>query len=101
MQYAVGRICGMLSSSTSEEQKKKLTPVQVDLIEGVKVAAVSCHTALRAVLTQDENSGGKTLTQDDVHQLIEQSDLNGKKLASQCTGSVPAIELVRRSLENL
>ena len=103
MQYAVSRVCSILTAETSEDQKKSLTPLQVDLVEGVKALTLSCHTMLQASFAQDGNADSRTLTRDDIHQIVENSALSGKKLASQFASkeNIPAIELARMAFDCL
>jgi hypothetical protein len=105
LQYAVVRVCSLLASLGGgvANPKKKLTPLQVDLAEGVKTFAASCHSMLPSLLLSQPDKNGKALLQDDVFQMLENSESSGRKLASLCAGysGGPAVDIVQRSLENL
>jgi hypothetical protein len=104
LQYAVVRVCSLLASlGGGENPKKKLTPLQVDLAEGVKTFAASCHSMLPSLLLSQPDKNGKALLQDDVFQMLENSESSGRKLASLCAGysGGGAVDIVRRSLQNL
>ena len=100
LQYAVTRVCQILAAQGETDQKKKLSPAQVDLVEGVKNFTSSSYTFMQSMLVQGEKMG-KAFANDEIQDMLAKSETSGPKLAFICSayGGNIAVDLLQRSLE--
>lgn len=100
LQYSVKRVCSLLVAGQGDD--KRLNPMQVDLVEGMKTFALNGKMLLLSVLTSPAGMRKASL-QDEVHELLTKSEMCGSALAGLCAGheGSSAVNLLQRSLENL
>ena len=96
--YAVQRVCTLLSADGKAE--KRLNPMQVDIVEGIKVF-VSRSKALAVSALRRSLGAEKVLSNIDVEEIFGKFNLSGTALAQACSGqeSHPAVALLQRSLQ--
>jgi hypothetical protein len=99
LHYSVKRVVILLSASGAE---RRLNPVQVELLEGMKVFASSSMALMSSVL---ENPSGtrKALLPHEIHQGFAKFNLSGVALAQLCAGQEnnPAVALLQGSLQTI
>lgn len=98
LHYAVKRVTALLSAGANGE--KRLNPLQVDLLEGMKVFAYISKAIVSAAL-QKEGGLQQALLPDEVETLFAKVSLSGSALSQSCPGQhgQPAIELLQQSLQ--
>ena len=100
LQYAVKRVSSEVMSSQGDA--KRPSPLQVDLIEGMKAFALNSKLLLMSSLTRP--SGIRTpMKPHEVLDLLSKSEVSGSVLSGLCEGdeSLGTISLLQRSLEQL
>jgi hypothetical protein len=102
LQYAVKRVCSLLGSAGQNADDKRLSPQQVDLLEGVKTFAMNSRIGLDSMLTRPAGMR-QPCTPNEVQELFGKSEINGSSLAGLCSGyeGVNSVSLLQRSLEKL
>jgi hypothetical protein len=100
LQYAVKRVCSLLVTGQGDE--KRLNPLQVELVEGMKTFALRSKLLLVSVLTSSVGMR-KAMMAHEVHEMLAKSEICGSMLAGLCTGheSSSAVNLLQRSLEKV
>ncbi len=100
LQYSVKRVCSLLVAGQGDD--KRLNPLQVELVEGMKTFASNGKMLLLSVLTSPAGMCEASLP-DEVHELLIKSEMCGSALAGLCAGheGSSAVNLLQRSLENL
>ena len=100
LHYAVPRVCSLLVSAQSDE--KRLNPLQVDLIEGMKSFALKSKLLLVSGLTSTVGMR-KALTVYEAHQMLTKAEITGSMLSELCVGqeSSTAVNLLQRSLKKI
>ena len=100
LQYAVKRVSSEVMSSQGDA--KRPSPLQVDLIEGMKAFALNSKLLLMSSLTRP--AGIRTpMKPHEVLDLLSKSEVSGSVLSGLCEGdeSLGTISLLQRSLEQL
>jgi hypothetical protein len=100
LSYSIHRVCQLLTLITSQDAKStKLTPNQVDLVEGVKYLIVDSHSIFLSCL-QDKNTSRSTLKV-----LLAESPIAAAKLLATISNDSkvdsPAVDILRRSIQRL
>eukprot|EP00980_Cylindrotheca_fusiformis_P009367 scaffold2047_cov129-Cylindrotheca_fusiformis.AAC.46 len=96
LHYAAKRVAILLSKHSSAE--KRLNPMQVELVEGMKGFAYISKAIVSGVL-EEESGHRKALLPDEVQALFAKFDLSGPVLTQLCTGEQGhAVELLQRIL---
>mmetsp|Transcript_5691 Transcript_5691/g.13402 ORF Transcript_5691/g.13402 Transcript_5691/m.13402 type:complete len:996 (+) Transcript_5691:185-3172(+) len=95
LQYAIKRVVALLSTST----EKKLNPLQVELLQGMKDLTSGSKSILITYLQQGKGTR-KGVLPDDIEKAFVQLNLSGPALAQLCEGQQPAVVLLRKSLES-
>jgi hypothetical protein len=98
LHYSVKRVASLLTAGASGE--KRLNPLQVELLEGMKVFAHISKAIVASVL--EEQAGvRKALLPDEVQEIFAKVNLSGSALSQLCAGqeSQPAVALLQRSLQ--
>jgi hypothetical protein len=81
---AVDRVCELLKSGARHEPSRKLTPREVDLVEGLKLFMLGSKAAVLAVLKT--GGDGVSLTERNARAVWEENGLSGTNLAANCRG---------------
>ncbi|CAJ1917333.1 unnamed protein product [Cylindrotheca closterium] len=95
LQYAIKRVVALLSTST----EKKLNPLQVELLQGMKDLTSRSKSILITYLQQGKGTR-KGVLPDAIEEAFVKLDLSGPALAQLCEGQQPAVALLRKSLES-
>jgi len=95
LQYAIKRAVVLLSTSA----EKKLNPLQVELVQGIKDLTRSSKAILVAFLQQEKGTR-KGVLPDAIEEAFVKLNLSGPSLAQLCESPQPAVTLLRKSLES-
>eukprot|EP00429_Kryptoperidinium_foliaceum_P137429 CAMPEP_0176290452 /NCGR_PEP_ID=MMETSP0121_2-20121125/55029_1 /TAXON_ID=160619 /ORGANISM="Kryptoperidinium foliaceum, Strain CCMP 1326" /LENGTH=125 /DNA_ID=CAMNT_0017631241 /DNA_START=13 /DNA_END=391 /DNA_ORIENTATION=- len=87
---------------TTQLDEKKLKPVQVDLVEGMKNLVIAGKILFTSSLTQPSGIR-KPLLASEVEDIVSKSEISGTSLAAVCASdlSSAAVVLLKQSLENI
>jgi MIF4G like len=101
IELLVGLVCDLLLSKQGGDLSKKLTPDEVDLVEGLKLVLLSSMSTLMNKLKATGDEGVKGVSESKGRALIKDSNMSEAKLASLCRnkGSTPALDALARILE--
>jgi len=96
LSYCVRRVCTLLTGK--DTGANRLSPEQVDLVEGVKYIAARTRSVYLSTLAKE-----KSETDDDVdfRELFSQSGAAGPNLSLHCSGGGASVELLNRILMQL
>ena len=87
--YAADRVC-LILANTDESDRKRVKPVEADLIDGMKLFAVTVQSQLRSILKNDMslidsfNEGKSSNVDKEIENCLATSDIIGLKLSSRC-----------------
>ena len=98
LHYSIERACVILSTAQLDE--RKLHPVHVDIVEGVKALLFASRQIVRSALLRPVGIR-KSITSSDVEELFSKSNVTGAALAARCYAdkSSAAVVLLKKSLE--
>ena len=98
LHYSIQRVCVILSTAQLDE--KKLHPVHVDLVEGLKALLFASKHIVRSALSRPAGVR-KAMLSSDIEELFSKSDVRGTALAARCSAdkSSAPILLLKKSLE--
>merc|ERR1711935_28958 len=82
LQYAIKRVIALLTAGGAE---KKLTPLQVELVQGTKDLIWSGKSIVTGTLQQEKGTR-KGLSPDAIEEAFVKMNLNGPALAQLCEG---------------
>jgi hypothetical protein len=94
-------VCDLLLSKQGGDLSKKLTPDEVDLVEGLKLVLLSSMSTLMNTLKTTGDINVKGVSESKGRALIEDSNMATSKLATLCRnkGSTPALDALVGILE--
>ena len=98
LQYAIPRVCDLLA--TTQGGENKMTPIQVDLVEGVKSLVFASKMCLFLMLTKSSGIR-RAFLNNEVDDIMAKSGISGASLVGLCTdgqGSA-AIGVLKKTLE--
>jgi len=94
-------VCEFLLSKATGEAK--LSPEEVDLVEGLKYCVLSAISTLLIKLKASGEESIKGISESRGRALLDESSIASFKLASKCRdmGSTPALEILAEVLERI
>ena len=97
--YVVTRSRAVLAGLHDVTKGNKLLPGQVEIVEGCKMVVTCTEAMYYSVLLQGETASSAAL----LHKAWIESTVAGPRLASLLDGGevVPAVEMLRKSLERM
>lgn len=100
LSYVIRRVCNILTSLPSPDGKgTKLTPTQVDLVEGVKYVIVDSYSIFLTSLQDSHTS------QSDLKVILAESSIAAAKLLTSIRNDSrvesPAVDILRRTIQRL
>ena len=108
LKYASVRVCNILAS-TDEHDRKKVRPLEADLIDGLKMLVSVVPSQMRSILTNDKtlvegatDSKPSTIAlAKDIESCLAKSSISDLSIAcrEECTSLTRFVELVLRFLE--
>lgn len=98
LSYAVQRVCSLLAQHARDT--KKLSPREVDLLEGMKLVLLWTKTAFALGFGRGPGTNGNGI---DAKEIFALSGIAGPKLAALCSsgGKQGSVELLRANLERM
>mmetsp|Transcript_33698 Transcript_33698/g.72996 ORF Transcript_33698/g.72996 Transcript_33698/m.72996 type:complete len:860 (+) Transcript_33698:82-2661(+) len=105
--YAADRVC-LILANTDESDRKRVKPVEADLIDGMKLFAVTVQSQLRSILKNDKSlidstKGESPAVDKEIDSCLAKSDIIGPKLSSrcrqECTAVTRYVDLTLKSIE--
>jgi hypothetical protein len=98
LHYSVQRACTILSTAHVDE--KKLHPVHVDIVEGIKTLLFASKNLLSSALVRPVG-GRKSILASEIDEIFSKSDMTGAALAALCPAdqTSAAVVLLKKSLE--
>jgi len=83
LRYVVTRVCSLIASSTLTTSKGKLSPVEVDLLEGTKEFISTAYTRLTVIARRDN----PILSLEEMRIKLMDAGVDNTKLSALCKDS--------------
>ena len=99
LKYAAVRVCNILAS-TDEHDRKKVKPMEADLIDGLKMLLTVIPSQLRALLVNIEGTADSKIARE-IESCLEKSSIGdlSTDCRQECTSLTPFVEVVLKCME--